>query len=182
MMARRSLTSIGLSIAMIIVFASAANSKTITNRGSTGKVTTPRVQGYNSYTGTAVRFPARHAYRTSAYPRRRQAICLTVKLWQTTMGYSHLNPWEYIGQVNRGCHLVDPGYFTTFGTFDVEAIYNAAYSGMAVFKWKVGGTVVGRKFVDFNRGSDYQCLTSLDFCATGNNPTVGGYIFFAILA
>lgn len=109
-----------------------------------------------------LRFAERKAWRSPAYPRQSQRICVKFRLFHlipTTLGSPN---WVRSWQSGWGCSNVPPvrGAAMTVNAFDFEPRGGVAYHAEFSLLWKVGGRRIASASYTYDRPRDYSCQTA----------------------
>jgi hypothetical protein len=103
---------------------------------------------------TSITFPARTAYRSTAYPTSTQTIKATYTIWKwngSTGRYELYN-------AASGSYLVAPSHSVTIGSWTWSVLFANFYTVTIDVSWYVGTTFVGSQHIAANSSADFKCM------------------------
>jgi hypothetical protein len=137
----------------------------VERKGKPGAAQMPRIQGWFYAFESGLEFGKRSVQRSPSRPRQRQRICVDYRLYRFVPSRFGTEPLWRFDWRSRDCIQVRPGYQADFGAESYQPVPLFAYNAEVWVTWFVGGRRIAFARYDYNRATDYRCLTNK--CMTG---------------
>jgi hypothetical protein len=148
----------------------------VEKKGKPGAVRMPQMQGWYYAFENGIEFGERSVQRSPSRPRRWQKICVDYRLYRFVPGRFGVKPRWRSDWRSKDCVQVRPGYQADFAAERYQPFPLFAYNAEVWVTWLVGGRRIAFARYDYNRATDYRCLTNK--CTTGIGYQNVAYILF----